>query len=97
MRLSRYVMAVAAAASMAAATGAVAASPTRSAVALSSFQKAPVTGLRTATPLKHKSSQADGDSPALGYILAAVVGAGIVTATIVATDDDSDASPVSPG
>jgi len=78
--------------SMLAATGAMAA-PTRSATAIPAVQKAPVTGVRTAATLKHASRQSD-DSPVVGYVLAGIMGAGIIAATIVGTDNDSDYPPI---
>jgi hypothetical protein len=82
---------------MATATGAVAATPTRSAQAMPAAQVAPVAGVRSATALRHASSQSDNGNPAIGYGLAALVGAGIIAAVIVGTDNDSDARPASSG
>lgn len=81
--------------SMLAATGAMAA-PTRSATAMPTNQSAPVTSTRTATQLQGASSQSDG-TPVLGYVLAGIMGAGIIAATITATNDDSHYRPVSGG
>jgi hypothetical protein len=77
------------------ATGAAAAGPTRSGAAISAAPTA--ASLRGATPLKHVSRQSDAGSPALGYALAAVVGAGIIAAVIVGTKNDSKTPPSSPG
>ena len=80
------------------ASSAFAAEPSRSAQALPQAQSAPISGVRSAAPLHRKSQQSDAGSPAIGYALAAVVGAGIVAATIVGTDNDSDYhQPSSPG
>ena len=79
------------------ASSAFAADVSRSAQALPGAQAAPTAGVRTAAPLKHKSNQS-GDGAAAGYVLAAVVGAGIVAAAIVGSDNDSDYhQPSSPG
>lgn len=79
------------------ATSAFAAPPVRSAHAVPAAYTAPVSGVRVATPLKHRSAQSDGSSPALGYALAAVVGAGIIAAVIAGTDNDSHSRPSSAG
>lgn len=97
MRVFKYILAGAVAVSTIAATSAIAAGPTRSAVALPSAQYAPVNGVRTATPLHRASSQSDDHSPALGYVLAGVFAVGLVAATIAATDNDSDTIPDSAG
>jgi hypothetical protein len=95
MRVFKQTLAGAVCLSMLAGTSAMAASPTRSAVALPA-QSAPVSGVRSATPLKHTSNQSDG-SPAIGYALAGIVAAGIVGAVIIGTDNDSDyRTPTSP-
>jgi hypothetical protein len=97
MDLFKRTMAGAIVVSMMTATGAAAAMPTRSAQAMPIAQTAPVSGVRSATALRNASSQSDGDSPAAGYILAAIVGAGIIAAVIEGTDNHSDARPVSAG
>jgi len=96
MRLIKFAAAGAIAVSMIATTSAIAAQPMRSAGAL---PNAPVaSNLRVATPLAHKSNQSDGGSPALGYVMAAVIAAGIVGGTIAATNDDHHhRTPASPG
>jgi hypothetical protein len=96
MCLLNYAAAGVIAVSMMGASSAIAAQPIRAATALPANATVPVNGLRTATPLKHASRQSDGGSPAIGYVMAAVVGAGIIAATIAATDDDSS-TPASPG
>lgn len=95
MRVFTWGMASAIAVSMVA-TSAIAAQSTRSAVALPSAT-APVSGVRAATPLKRTSSQSDGGSPVVGYVLAAIVGAGVIAATIEGTDNDSNYGPDSAG
>lgn len=97
MRVFKYILAGAVAVSTMVATSAIAAGPTRSAVALPSAQYAPVNGVRTATTLQRASSQSDGDSPALGYVLAGVFAVGLVAATIAATDNNSKTGPDSAG
>ncbi|MGN6271340.1 MAG: hypothetical protein ACTHM0_15760 [Sphingomonas sp.] len=96
MRLLKFTLAGAIAVSTLA-TSAIAAPPTGSTGARPSAQHAPVTGLRSATPIRHASSQSDEGSPVLGYALEGVVAAGLVAATIVALDDDSNSHPASPG
>ncbi|HEX7656439.1 MAG TPA: hypothetical protein VF404_05525 [Sphingomonas sp.] len=56
-----------------------------------------MSGVRTAATLKHASKQSDGSSAAIGYGLAAIVGAGIIAATIEGTDNSSNARPDSQG
>lgn len=90
MRLFKFGMVGAVAASLAVATSAMAAGPSGSTAA-------PVSGVRTATTLKHASKQSDGSSAAIGYGLAAIVGAGIIAATIEGTDNSSNARPDSQG
>lgn len=97
MRALKYSLAGVIAASTLAATSAIAATPTRSTLAIPTAQHAPVTGLRTATPLGSASSQSDEGSPVLGYLLEGVVAAGVIAATIVATDNDSKTHPRSAG
>lgn len=99
MRVFKLAAAGAAAASMIAATGAIAAQPVRSAAAMpTTAQSVPINNFRTATPLKRKSSQAEDGAPILGYVLGAVVLAGTVAATIVGSDNSSDyVYPSSPG
>lgn len=80
------------------ATSAMAAQPTGPAAALAVGSTAPVKNVRTATTLRHGSNQSDGDSPVVGYVLAALVGAGIIAATIAGTDNDNNyKTPASPG
>ncbi|MBY8829373.1 hypothetical protein K7G81_14695 [Hephaestia sp. CMS5P-6] len=95
MRLMKFAMAGTAAASMLVASGAIAAGPVRSAAAVPAVQSAPVNGVRAAPALKHRSSQSDEGTPVLGYALAGVFAAGLVAATIVATDHSSDSTPPS--
>lgn len=97
MRLFKCILAGAVAVSTMAATSAIAAGPTRSAVALPSAQNAPVNGVRTPTSLRNASSQSDSGSPALGYVLAGVFAVGLAAATIAATNDDSNNRPDSSG
>ena len=99
MRLLKLAVTGVMAVSFVAATGASAAQTARSASAIPA-SSAPVTGVRSATPIKHASKQSDGSSAALGYGLAAVVLGGVVAATIAGTDNGSDyppATPASPG
>jgi len=95
MRLLKGATSGAVVMSMLAATGAMAA-PTRSATAMPVVHKAPVTGVRTAASLNGASSQSDG-TPVLGYVLAGIMGAGIIAAAIEGTDNDSNYPPVSGG
>jgi hypothetical protein len=97
MRVFKLAAAGAIAVSMIAATSATAAEPMRSLSALPAGSMVTAKNFRTATPLKNRSNQSDGTSPAVGYVLAAVMGAGIIAATIAATDDDSKTPPSSPG
>jgi len=98
MRLFNFAAAGVTALSMMAATSAVAAQPIRSAAAVPTRATVTAANFRTATPLRSKSNQSDGDSPALGYVLAAVVAAGIVGATVAATSDNHHhQTPASPG
>lgn len=97
MRLLTYAASGVALLSMAGTTGAMAAQPTRSATALPA-SVVTASNFRAATPLRYKSNQSDGDSPVLGYALAAVVAAGIVGATVAATSDNHHhRTPSSPG
>jgi len=92
MRLFKLAAAGAIAVSMIGTTGAMAAQPLRSANAPAAAN------LRIATPLAHKSNQSDGGSPALGYVMAAVIAAGIVAGTVTAVNDDNHhKTPASPG
>jgi hypothetical protein len=97
MRSFKFAAAGVIAVSMIATTSAMAAQPLRSAGALPDAPMA--TNLRVATPLAHKSNQSDGGSPALGYVLAAVIAAGIVGGTVAAVSDDNHhhKTPSSPG
>ena len=98
MRVFKLAAAGAIAVSMVAATSAMAAQPVRSTSALPNGPMVTAQNFRTATPLKHKSNQSDGSSPVIGYVLAAVVGAGIVAAAIEGTDNDNNyRTPSSPG
>ncbi|TPG20914.1 hypothetical protein EAH87_06085 [Sphingomonas koreensis] len=97
MRVLKFGLVGATLLSIAATSGAIAAEPLRSAAALPGVQKAPVSGVRAVTPLKRKSSQSDGASPALGYGLAAVIAAGIVVGTVTAVDDNDHRYPDSNG
>ncbi len=97
MRLTKYAVAGATAVSMLMATAAVAATPMRASQAMPALQHQPlpVNGVRSAAPLKRASYQSDGGTPVLGYVLAGVFAAGLVAATITATDDGSDSTPPS--
>ncbi|MGN6277466.1 MAG: hypothetical protein ACTHM8_01925 [Sphingomonas sp.] len=92
MRPFRIATASIIAASFIAATGASAAGPTRSAIAMP-IQKAPIHGVRSATPGNYVSKQSDDGSSFLGYGLAAVVLGGVVAATIAGTHKDKDYPP----
>jgi hypothetical protein len=96
MRLFKVAAAGASAASMLIASSALAAQPVRASQSMP-VAAPTMAALRTATPLKHKSLQAEGGAPVLGYALGAVVLAGIVAAGIAGSDNGSDAPPSSPG
>lgn len=87
MRITKSIAGAAIAASMIAATSAGAVD----------LAKAPTSGVRTTATAKHKSNQAEGGTPVLGYALAAVFAGGLVAATIAGTDNSSNARPASNG
>ncbi|HVI98831.1 MAG TPA: hypothetical protein VM657_07170 [Sphingomonas sp.] len=90
MTRRKYAAGLGAIACMLASTAAFAADATRSSTALPTAQTtmAPVTALRTATPLKKKSNAiSKGAAIGVGLLATAAVVGGI----IVATDDDDEA------
>jgi len=90
-------MGVGAAVGMLSSTVAMAAT-TRSANALPSVQSAvaPVNGLRTATTLRHKSSQSD-ESSAGTYIVGGLAAAAVIAGIVVVASDDNNKKGSSPG
>jgi len=96
MHMFKFAATGAIALSMIGTTSAIAAQPSRSAAAVPASAPVTAQNLRTSTPLKRASSQSDEGTPAVGYVLAAVVAAGIVAAAVAGTSDNSS-TPSSPG
>jgi hypothetical protein len=99
MNVGKVLMGVGATVGLLSSTVAMAAT-TRSADALPSVQTAvaPVNGLRTATTLRHKSSQSDESSTAGTYIVGGLAAAAVIAGiVVVASDDNNNNNGSSPG
>jgi hypothetical protein len=96
MNVGKVILGMGAAVGLLTSTVAMAAT-TRSASALPSVQNAaPVTGLRTATALKHKSNQSEGTAVGT-YVVGGLAAAAVIAGIIVVASDDDNKSPSSPG
>jgi hypothetical protein len=90
MKLGAITMGAAAMAGLLAPTMATAAETRSPAVA-------PVSGVRSATPLRHSSKQSEDSSSTGMYVAAGLAAAVVVGGVIVAVSHDRHPSPASPG